>query len=278
MTTTKLIICSGDSYTAGDELAGNLLVPGYTSHVYSNTHLEEPNEERKSLHKKLTDAIEQLREKSWHLAEEYENFSKDRAWPKHLEQLSGHTVVNCARGGISNEEIAHRAIETFHKQLDAWNPQDITVIIMPTTKERFGYPVHDSVNGGLYEFQSIMPQYIKHNLKPEVMQYLLEYHVEHMTDYDNLWKSLQHLIAAREYFKSYGSRVMFVDSCLWSWTFDMFEGKKQERVAHMKTLIDVAASMTVFSGKEKEALAGHHFVENVHKIFAQEVNRILNDN
>ena len=41
--TSKLIICSGDSFTAGDELAGDLLIPGYTSHLHNNVKGCPPN-------------------------------------------------------------------------------------------------------------------------------------------------------------------------------------------------------------------------------------------
>lgn len=277
MSTNKLIICSGDSYTAGDELAGDLLVPGYTSYRYTNSDATKHDPVRIALHKKLTDAIEELRATGWHNYEAYENSSKDRAWPKHLERLVNCTVINCSRGGISNEEIAHRAIETFHMQLSTWDPKNITVILMPTTKERFGYPVHNKVNGGEYEFQSIMPQNVKHKLEPEVLQHVLTYHVTHMTDYDNLWKSVTHLIAAKEYFESFGSTVKFVDSCLWGWTVSTVDGDKQDRVPYLKRLIPISAMMNSLAEIKEEALAGYHFSEKVHVLFAEKISKLLDN-
>ena len=47
MTKSKLIICSGDSYTAGDELAGDLFVEGYTSTLYPNN--QKMTDERKKI-------------------------------------------------------------------------------------------------------------------------------------------------------------------------------------------------------------------------------------
>ena len=52
MTKSKLIICSGDSYTAGDELAGDLFVEGYTSTLYPNN--QKMTDERKKIIEKLT--------------------------------------------------------------------------------------------------------------------------------------------------------------------------------------------------------------------------------
>jgi len=51
MTKSKLIICAGDSYTAGDELAGDLFVEGYTSTLYPNN--QEMTDERKKIIEKL---------------------------------------------------------------------------------------------------------------------------------------------------------------------------------------------------------------------------------
>jgi len=128
MTKSKLIICAGDSYTAGDELAGDLFVEGYTSTLYPNN--QEMTDERKKI-------IEKLQKKTLPLWQDkikknfYESECKKKAWPAHLEQLlSGTDVINCSAPGISNEEIVHRAIDTFCNLKNDYKANNISICLL----------------------------------------------------------------------------------------------------------------------------------------------------
>jgi len=163
----KLIICSGDSFTAGDELAADLLIPGYTELLYKNG--ESPTLERKQIVEKYENEISKL----WSDFDKkilYENECKKRSWPSYLQYILRDTkIINCAGPGLSNDEIVHRAIETYFLNKDFYSNENILVFIMATTYNRFGFPMYGE-GYSEFNYRSYTIYHNRNDIKPKYLQ------------------------------------------------------------------------------------------------------------
>lgn len=262
----KLIICSGDSYVAGDELAADLLVPGYTSNLYP---LAGVPKNATALRDQIKAAEEKL---SRNEHNEYWEHSKSKAWPAYLGKISGIPVSNVGRRGISNQEIAHRAIETFHVKLNKGiDSNNIIVLMMLTSPNRFGAPQHDADYGGDFEYQSFMPGY---DFMPRSVKHYCERIVKDFDDYDLLWISYSNLIAAKHHIESLGGTVHFLDSCLWGWYIKNYKhATKKTRHHELSRSLKILHEMgtMAFNVPGSANLPGGHYNEIVHEYFAKEL-------
>ena len=98
----KIILCEGDSWTAGDIMDPKLVERGET-----NNHLPENDVYR-----------------------------LPKVWPYKLEKKLGITVLNKAEGGCSNDAIIRRITEEIYVLLDDYKPEEIFVIVGWTSPER----------------------------------------------------------------------------------------------------------------------------------------------
>jgi hypothetical protein len=268
----KLIICSGDSFTFGDELGVEYLVPGYTANLYPALATLTP--ERKELQKKLDAEVEKIWKNIPLLYPKYEKECNSRAWPSHLEKITDYKIVNCSRGGISNDEIVHRSMIDFQNQKLYFDPKNITIIMMLTNIHRVGYPVYGH-KYGKYNFQSFMSSTSISGIQPSFMRHLFDFYFTRLKDYDHFWNSARQIIAAKHYFESYGSRVIFVDSCLWQQTIEKIVSNNKEEINQISSLISIEALMSNFSFEGECILPGYHYNETVHQKFAEYLATIL---
>ena len=269
--TNKIIICSGDSYTAGDELNGDAIVPSYTTNLFP---LQHDNQDLRNQAKIIRDQIKKAEsELGKNEFNEYWTQSKSKAWPAYLEKLTNIEVRNVAWRGISNQEITHRAIEQVHRFKEKGiQASNITVFMMLTSPNRFGTPQHDSIHGGEYEFQSFMPGF---DFKPPKMKEFCERIVKDYNDYDLLWFSYSNIIAAKYYLEFLGVTVYILDCCLWGWFLKQYscEGKATRHISLSKSLtIDLEMGTMAFNVPGSANLAGGHYNEVVHEYFAKELN------
>ena len=266
ITNNKIIICSGDSYVAGDELAADLLIPGYTSHLYP---LAGVPKDAQALRDQIKEAEKKL---STNDHNEYWEKSKAKAWPTYLGKLSRLSVSNVGRRGISNQEIAHRAVESFHIKLSKGiDPSNITVLMMLTSPNRFGAPQHDVDYGGDFEYQSFMPGY---DFMPRSIKHYCERIVKDFDDYDLLWFSYSNLIAAKHHIESLGGTVHFLDSCLWGWYIKNYKhATKKTRHHELSSSLKILYEMgsMAFDVPGAANLPGGHYNEVVHEYFAKEL-------
>lgn len=269
-TTSKLIICAGDSFTAGDELAGDLLIPGYTSHLHNNVKGCPPDHD--ALYKQLQKIMKPMFSNGKFPA--FESESKARAWPAHLQKLLNVEVINCARFGISNPEIVHRAITTYNSKLNEYDPKDITVIMMPTHVNRLGHPIYDDEDNGTINFKSVNAQWNIDEITPVYIRPVFKYQLQHYKDNDFMWASISQLKAAEEYFKLEGSKVVFVESGMWGWSFKDVNIDEKQLNRYYK-MIKLSARMLELSAVCERMLPGHHFNEEVHIEFASKVAAVL---
>ncbi len=265
----NLIICSGDSFTAGDELAGDLLVPGYTSNLYVNQSVA--TDDRKKIFQKLQKETSKL----WYSLKDriqYEQECKNRAWPAHLKKLLTDTeVINCAGPGLSNEEIVHRAIETYFQNKN--NFQNIKIIIMVTTYNRFGTPLYDQRYATEYEYLSYTIQHGDRKLEPDYLESEFNNFFFRIKDYDRLVRSMFALSFCKNFFESNNIPIYFIDSCLWESELEKFEFEHKEKVLYFKNIIPLLCKMT--DVEVTNVLPGFHFAEQTHKDFAAHVKKLI---
>jgi hypothetical protein len=268
-TTSKLIICVGDSFTAGDELAADLLIPGYTSNLHSNVKGYPPT------HAKLYTELQSLMLPMFMNGKfsAFEQACKNKAWPAHLQNLLDAEVINCARFGISNPEIVNRAINTYNSKLEKYKPKDITVLIMPTHINRLGHPVYNEANE-VVNFKSINAHWNTNEITPAYLRPVFEYQLKHYKDNDFMWASISQLKSAEEYFKLEGSNVLFLESGMWGWSFKDV-AIDQAALKRYYKMIKISARMLEISEVCERILPGHHYNEEVHIEFATKVASIL---
>lgn len=266
---SKLLICSGDSFTAGDELAGDFLVPGYTSFLYPN-HSPMTNER-----KQVADKLRSETMKLWtnkELKKIYDEECKKRAWPSYLEKILKDTdVLNCSTPGASNEEIVHRAIDNFCKLQN--NYKEISVIIMATSYNRMGYPIYDKNYGNEYNYNSYTILHYEQKVQPDYMQNDVHNFFFRMKDYDRLMKSISALSLAKTFFETNGTKINFVDSCLWDGELNKFDYEYKEKVLFFKRIIPILTQMS--SLEIENVLPAHHFTEKTHKEFAEHISKLI---
>lgn len=271
MSKEKLIICSGDSFTAGDELAGDLLVPNYTKNLYKN--LMPTTEERSKVFKQLEAETMKL----WYNYTEktkYENECKKRAWPAYLEKNIDNTdVINCAAPGLSNEEIVYRAIETYFKLKNSYEPKNIRIIIMATTFTRFGVPVHEPNSNTDYDYRSYTANHIKDHILPKYIRPEFENFFMRYNDYDKLMRSMSALCLGKNFFETNNIKIYFVDSCLWDRGLTAFDAEYEERILYFENIIPLLCKMSEL--KITNVLAGFHYPEEVHKDFADLISKLI---
>lgn len=128
---TRIIYTCGDSHTAGGETADDLLWPaqhpGFFDH--DQLHLRDPRalsqwrqHRQRSLQK--NDPVGYA---EWIAAE------MQQSWPTQLAVITGCRVINSARIGASMEWIARQALGDIAALLNQHAPQDILVLLQPST-------------------------------------------------------------------------------------------------------------------------------------------------
>lgn len=265
----KLIICGGDSFVAGDELAGDLIMPGYTSNIYTTKVFD--SDKRNAILTEFRDKEATARKSN--LYQVYLDECKLRAWPEKLKKHTPAKIINCAKGGISNEEICHRIIETYHSNSQYKN---ITVIIFPTSTFRFGFPMYDTTYGGEYQFVSYT---ISHGANPngiipKTMQPIYDFFLTR-SDWDNVWKSYSYLMGCKIYLESLGVEVIFADSGMWGNSFKEFSGSNYHRLEQIKSLLPIKIKLPI--AVVNPSLPGFHYIEELHDNFAKRLAEYLSN-
>jgi hypothetical protein len=258
----KVIICSGDSYTEGAELGGDFFIPGYTEVLFDANNKEESEKIWSQLVKLVHDA-------KWNNKEKYKQYIKEcnsRAWPAHLEKLTGIPTINIGGGGISNQEIAYRAVDEFFKIYQQDPSKEIIVFLMLTSPGRYGAPkkIHHPLE---YPFNSHQPGYIS-GLKDREKSHV-EYVYEHYTDDNFAWSSYSCITACKTLLRELGAKVYILDSGLWRWFLPKSVSDTTKWDAMTKSLDIKADFSSVY--REHRQLAGRHFTKIRHEFLAHKL-------
>lgn len=261
----KLIIVSGDSFSTGEELAADLYIKNYTKNLYKK------GEKLSSQRKKLIDDLRNAVGNDYHTI--YTAECKKKAWPAYLENfLKDTTVINCSKSGISNEEIAFRAVETFFRFKDKFSRQNIKVIIMMTSWNRFGYPVYDKNYIDDYSFKSYM-SYDAEKVSPSWLTSDVRHFFLNLTEHDRLVKSLQALSFCKNFFESNNIKIHFTDSCLFDFELRNFQYENKEKVLYYKNIIPIFCKLGDVPGEH--VLPNYHYTEKSHEQFAMKLASLI---
>ncbi len=257
----KAVIVGGCSYCAGDELAGELLVPGYTDKTWR------PGLEDRELYEVLRLQMRPTHKKF----RKYLQTCLERSWVGHLERSIKMPVKNISRGGASNQEISYRlmkdAVGRMKKQSSL---RGYLYICSLTSPARI----------------SILNSEDKHNISTinisrnvnDMSWYLpgAEKFVEKMymayEDDDFLWHSVAGVIALREYVTKNGGQFLIIDTGLWH---RFVKDLKDPRFAKQLEFL-LNANLNFFAvASEYRNLSGGHVEEAAHYKFAQVVKQAI---
>ena len=265
----KHIICSGDSYTAGHELAADTLIPNYFSYNAPVKKLtDNENAERKKMHEQLTNLESNLAGK---MKNDYWDLSKQRAWPGKIKNLTNLDVKNVGHRGISNHEISYRVLETAFQSLDVYESKDILCFIMLSNPVRLGTPSHN-IWGGEYEYRSLIPWFNINNIEPEKMAAWFKRMLEDYDDYDYLHESFIHIQAAKSTLTQLGIKTVILDSGLWTeFGKEYSHPIKPDRFDRFTKLLDIELESFFKVGFEMnfKRLPGGHMEESLHDLYAE---------
>lgn len=263
------IICSGDSFTFGDELGGDVLFPGYTGFRFDNYKPKMSKHQTNlanTLYKNKKDASPKILKR-------YENACKLNAYPKMLEYFyPDRNIKNIAYSGISNKEIIHRAQETMFSLSKTKSVpfEKMLFYIMLTTPVRVGMPEHfyDSQFG----YQSASPS--SPTKEPKERWITFNHMFETYNDWDYLWESASDIIAFKQLAENLGAKVIFLDSCMFRMFMDNFDNyPRLDKHLYINRLLDIKFNMADTAKRlgNKEQLAGGHYTKKVHDHFAQTI-------
>lgn len=264
----KTIVCAGDSFTSGVELAADNLIPGYTQFVIGKTTNRPPH--FLELNKKFTKVVDNLPENK---RLEYYELEKSMAWPAHLSSKE-NTVYNIANGGLSNQEICLRAIYKLEKLKPSKN---LIAIVMLTTCERYAHPSSYAISYHKQPFKQLYSHILAEGKGPDYS--ITNYWYLHHNTVDlfyHSWNSIQGLIG---YCKANKIKLYLLDSCLWKRSLKHIKNcyKEDERVSMINELnehLDIKLDMSLIAPPLSKHPGGH-FNLDTHKIFAKEVGKIL---
>jgi len=264
----RTIICSGDSFTAGDELAGDELIPGYTSMLHFDG--TRPDEAFSFFTDKYGKKLSKLPIKD---LGQYIEKSKARAWPSYIQKLTEHTVINVSQGGISNQEIVHRVISEVNRQLNnGVDRLDIYVMVMLTSPARLGIPISEYQPMSGYQFASFMP-----TEKPKSgfsdLDHSVNYWFKSRSDEDMLWESFCAVAALKQYLNFLGIKCILLDSCLFG-NFVFNSPTLNDEHYKLYAALDIEFVMGKIAAELNEKLVklpGGHYIELIHSLLAKKL-------
>lgn len=272
-----IIVCAGDSYTMGDELGADSLVPGYTNYTWNCFDIR-PNEFRKKLltqYRQILTSFHKDGDKHGRWIE-YKELCKSKAWPAKLGKLlPEYKIINIADPGISNDEIVHRSIETFIKLSETVDPEKIIFLIAPSLFDRFGIPCHSAEYAGEYHYQSFRLSDTVGDVHPYTTRPIFTYFQRDLTDEDHMVRNTLALLGINSFISNAGSTVVFLDSSLWDHAFNHVSTDNKKKLNLFKKILTPSVRMY---DSNNRCLAGHHFDENTHDRFSKNVEEFLRKN
>jgi len=269
--TIKVIITGGDSFTAGDETAADIILPGYTSHTRPAMSLLSNSKKLDKLRKKFNNKL-------LHLGPEVTKMYKQQclslAWPAYLEKLTGIPVINVADFGISNHEIVHKIITRYLEHLKQFKPEEILILMMISSPARIAFPRTDIIES---DFE--INRYCSGMIHPEATgpnNVITTQWFKTHNDWDMFWSSFAQISGLIAFMNKKGSTINLYTSGLWEMFVDADRNidKPVQEVAHM---LDIKLHMKqiIVDNKIDCFLAGHHPNTAGHEIFAQYVYRYI---
>lgn len=249
-----MIYCNGDSFVEGTEL-GDTLLPNHPGFL-DNTA---PQSKRKITQAWLADTYKSgVRDG---LVATINTLGRERAWPNKLSKLVNKEVINAGSAGSSMDKITRTTINdllTLSKKY-----KDITAIISTTCPDRF------EVGHRIETWRSVL----SHDNSEDTQQ-LVNYKVEHETEYHSFMNFFKNVIYIKNFCKDQGITLYFVGPFRERPT-NIATLKKHKDLANLIRYADInyiAIMQDIANQNPAGALApGIHFSEAIHDIFAQQL-------
>jgi hypothetical protein len=267
-----LIYCAGCSQTEGSGLADAVVFPNeYPGDVDIN----------KLSRVSWTNTRSSLLSKDPFLFEKLRQENLKRAWPAHLERITGHTVINGAVGGASIQSMSMTLIHDIEKLIQSGQVPN-EVIIGITSIERISllnlYPINDYTT---LAFKNVMPSFVS-NIEKRYARYCEEYWTSH-SDEEMLTFYLYHCVMMQNYVISkIGKPPIFVKTVLThDWesivtTSNIFLLKEYWNLLNFKDFVQ-SKGLEEFAEPPNIVLPDGHFKENAHERFAKYISEVYLD-
>jgi len=274
MEINKIIAC-GDSFTAGDELLGDNLIPDYSKLANSGYKTKQRDNAYHEYGQKLRNL--NRNEKI-----EFLEKSKQKTWANKFANSVGIPIENIADRGLCNQEIAHRTLVTVKKELNNNADTDkLLVLLMITHPLRFGNPIsEDSKYANEWNFETLhfdinSFKNESHKAKREFGKYIFT----NYDYYDLFWQSYCSLVGLCKYLDYKKIKYQLFDSALWKWGIDDQSSyhKDDFRYGITHDLGEILNPIYRLSDHTiyNHSLPGHHYIEEVHDIFAKKIKTEL---
>jgi hypothetical protein len=171
------------------------------------------------------------------------------AWPRWLSDKYNIPYVNIAVGGSGNEQICRSTITYISAmiELDNYKPEDIFVVILWTSFNRYEYWSYDERSHRSNSINST------HDPKGNVRKYV-EYKTLIESDPYMQYKNLYYIYNTAKFLESYGIKYFFANSLKTFMTPDEFD--ESEEQIEMK--IEYRILYEIYSKRISEHLAFHN--------------------
>lgn len=274
MEINKIIAC-GDSFTAGDELLGDEIIPGYSNLAKLGKSPKEIRDAFQLYGRK----IEKMKRSQ---KEDFLERSKEKTWANKFAKSVGIPILNVAGRGLSNQEITHRTLVTVKKELDNnINSDKLLVLIMITHPLRFGYPISSNFKySNKWNFETLHFDLKSYKTEPhKEKREFGKYIFTNYDYYDLFWQSYCSLVGLFKYLENKKIKYQVFESSLWSWAIEDRSRyyKDDFRYGIIHDIGEIVNPLYRLSDHtvNNHSLPGYHFVEEVHDIFAQKIEKEL---
>jgi len=245
-----MIYCTGDSFTAGDELADHMFFDDHPGYLF---FLKSGQRSAWHLNKKIDN---ELRKKL-----EVEN--KKRAWPAKLAELTGLDVINNGASGTSTGQKVNEAI------LECITNKNIKTVIFQLIYDTRIYRAYqgrmNSVQLG-YEYPD------NSDLGEQARYFIL-----HESDYTLRMQWLYDLIRLKDFCAGNGIRLIFINANANAF---LIPPGLETLASYLDISITVSMkqiSLSLCNQKIKSICPGGHYTEQVHVEVAQQLKDKLNE-
>lgn len=254
-----LIYANGDSFTAGIELAAEML-PGFPGNRSDAPFNEDSIQNFKWL--------DQVYINCPNIIPAYLSESRRRAYPQKISALLNCEVINNAIGGASMDYIARTTILDLINLKN--NHKDIVAVIGTTQTSRIDLPMANS------QWQSVQ---IGYRFPVDIPSIFEKYYVKSYTNYHALTNYYQNLIHIQDFCKVNDIRLIFVNLMNDQPTIPEDNIEEANKVTQLKNYVkdydfDMPAISYSMKGLDIYAPCGH-FTEIVHAKLAEEIVKTL---
>lgn len=258
---SKILYTNGDSFTAGAELALEMILPKKAAELRYGLRVNPITARLRDAHNAEIAAI--YRQDTPEIAA-YDEECKRRAWPEKLGKLLGYQVVNSGKSGESNGRIAHTTIKDVTELLKHNKAEDLFAVIMITGMDRIFIPFYN-------ETRSVILGY---NPDDPTMKQFRELYLEHADDEFLFIETLNYVYSIENFLYRHKIRHCFVDSVLFKTTTREYMGSNPVMYGNLPRVSYCMWDILEENPTEQWIMYGGHFDERVHEIFAE---RIAND-